>query len=64
VYCVAGNFAIAYVGKIDTHFHKASGVRGVLMADAVQNVVGIAVLVGLFSLVLDQRKNAPAPATS
>lgn len=65
LFTAAGNLAIAYVGKLDTHYHKAHGVRGVLVADAVQNVVGIVVLVALFWLVLDRHQKAsPQPALS
>ncbi|MFI5299033.1 MAG: MFS transporter [Polyangiales bacterium] len=60
LFTAAGNFAIAYVGKLDTHYHKVHGVRGVLMADAVQNIVGIVLLVALFWLVLDRHPKVVA----
>jgi MFS family permease len=59
LFTAAGNFAIAYVGKIDTHYHERFGVRGVLAADAALNVLGIAVLGALFLLLLRKPKTAP-----
>ena len=64
LFTAAGNFAIAYVGKVDTHYLEAHGVRGVLAADAVQNVVGIALLLVLFYVVLRAPKPAATPAAA
>ncbi len=62
LFTAAGNFAIAYVGKVDTHYHEAFGVRGVLASDALLNVVGIAGLLALSLFVLRAPKGAPAEA--
>jgi PAT family beta-lactamase induction signal transducer AmpG len=66
LFTAAGNAAIGYVGKIDTHYHKAFGVPGVLAADAIQNLVGIAVLLTLFAVVFRKRGDAavvPSPSS-
>ena len=44
LFVAAGNAAIAYVGVIDTRFHKAHGVEGVVGSDAGLNVIGVVVL--------------------
>jgi MFS family permease len=40
----AGNAAIAYTGVIDTQFKDSHGIGGVLTADAVLNLLGVAIL--------------------
>jgi hypothetical protein len=62
LFTAAGNFAIGWVGKVDTHYHEAYGVRGVLAADAIANVVGILGLAVLFFVVLRAPKAAPVEA--
>jgi len=62
LFTAAGNLAIGYVGKIDTHYHRAFGVSGVLMADAVQNVAGIVIMLIVFSVVFRKRGHIPALA--
>jgi PAT family beta-lactamase induction signal transducer AmpG len=57
----AGNFAIMYVGWIDTRFHEAHGPRGMLVADGAANLVGI-VLLSLFIRFVYTKLN-PEPAT-
>jgi hypothetical protein len=44
LFVAAGNAAIAYVGVVDTRFHKAHGVEGVVGSDAGLNVLGVVVL--------------------
>ena len=44
LFVAAGNAAIAYVVIVDTRFHKAHGVEGVLGSDATLNVLGVIVL--------------------
>lgn len=60
LFTAAGNAAIGYVGKIDTHYHKVFGVPGVLAADAIQNLLGIVVLLALFAVVF-RKRDAAAP---
>ncbi len=64
LFTAAGNLGIAYVGKIDTHYHKAFGVRGVLLADAAQNVVGIVALLALSAWLLRRTPTHAAAATA
>ena len=58
----AGNFAIMYVGWIDTRFHHTYGPRGLLGVDAGANVLGIILLSVMIALVY--RKKAVAPPAS
>ena len=44
LFVAAGDAAIAYVGVVDTRFHTAHGVEGVVGADAGLNVLGVVVL--------------------
>jgi MFS transporter, PAT family, beta-lactamase induction signal transducer AmpG len=44
LYNSAANFAIAWVGLVDTRFHEEHGVGGVLVSDALLNIVGAIVL--------------------
>jgi MFS family permease len=44
LFVAAGNAAIAYVGLVDTRFHEAHGVFGVIGSDALLNLAGVAVL--------------------
>ncbi|MDB4961157.1 MAG: major facilitator superfamily 1 [Myxococcales bacterium] len=44
LFVAAGNAAIAYVGFIDTRFHKKHGVEGVIASDAALNLAGVVVL--------------------
>jgi MFS family permease len=48
LYFAAGNFAILYVGLIDTRFEAAHGVEGVIGSDAALNLVGVAILAVAF----------------
>jgi MFS family permease len=48
IYNSAANFAIAYVGFVDTRFHDAYGIGGVLVSDASLNVLGAIVLGTVF----------------
>jgi len=48
LFVAAGNFAILYVGLIDTRFEAAHGVEGVIWSDATLNLVGIALLTAAF----------------
>jgi MFS family permease len=58
----AGNFAIMYVGWLDTRFHHSHGVRGLLSVDAGANVIGIILLSIMIALVY--RKKAEPIAES
>ena len=58
----AGNFAIMYVGWIDTRFHHNYGPRGLLGVDAGANVLGIILLSVMIALIY--RKKAVAPPAS
>ncbi len=51
LFTAAGNLAITYVGFFDTRFHHHYGPRGLLGADALLNVVGIAFLLLMIALV-------------
>ena len=48
IYNSAANFAIGYVGLVDTRFHDTYGIGGVLVCDAVLNVAGALVLGTVF----------------
>lgn len=48
IYNSAANFAIGYVGLIDTRFHDDYGIAGVLVCDALLNVTGALVLGTVF----------------
>lgn len=48
LFTAAGNAAIAYVGLVDTRFHEAHGVEGVVASDATLNLVGVAILALVF----------------
>jgi MFS family permease len=59
----AGNFAIAYVGLLDTRFHHLYGPRALLGADAVLNLAGVAALAVMIALVF-RRQPAQAAAAA
>lgn len=64
LYNSAANFAIAYVGLIDTRFHDEYGAGGVLVSDAALNVIGAIVLGTIFWKARSfgkQRHGAPPP---
>ena len=44
MFVAAGNFAILYVGLVDTRFDKHYGVEGVITSDAALNIAGVVVL--------------------
>lgn len=44
VFFAAGNFAILYVGLVDTQFETSYGVEGVIWSDAALNLLGVAIL--------------------
>jgi len=48
LYAASGNAAIAYVGLLDSQPHEAHGVRGMLAADGILNVIGVVVLAFVF----------------
>jgi MFS transporter, PAT family, beta-lactamase induction signal transducer AmpG len=48
MFVAAGNFAILYVGLVDTRFDQAHGVEGVITSDAVLNLAGVVVLAIVF----------------
>ncbi|MGN6110299.1 MAG: MFS transporter [Kofleriaceae bacterium] len=48
LFTAAGNAAINYVGLVDTRFHEAHGVEGVVASDAALNLIGVAVLALVF----------------
>lgn len=48
LFVAAGNAAIAYTLKVDSAFHKAHGVEGVVASDAGLNVLGVVVLAIVF----------------
>lgn len=65
IYNSAANFAISYVGLIDTRFHDAHGIEGVLVSDALLNLGGVVVLGAIFwRLGLFRRKPAQASSTA
>jgi PAT family beta-lactamase induction signal transducer AmpG len=48
LFTAASNFAITYVGWIDTRFSERHGVEGVVASDAALNLIGAAVLAVVF----------------
>lgn len=48
LFTAASNFAITYVGWIDTRFNERHGVEGVVASDAALNLIGVAVLALVF----------------
>lgn len=48
LFTAASNFAITYVGWIDTRFKESRGVEGVIASDAALNLIGVAVLALVF----------------
>lgn len=48
MFTAASNFAIGYVGLIDTRFSEQHGVAGVVASDAALNLIGAAVLAVVF----------------
>jgi MFS transporter, PAT family, beta-lactamase induction signal transducer AmpG len=48
MFTAASNFAITYVGWIDTRFSKADDVKGVVTSDALLNLAGAAILALVF----------------
>jgi len=48
LFTAASNFAITYVGWIDTRFNDSHGVEGVVTSDATLNLIGAAVLAVVF----------------
>jgi MFS family permease len=62
LFTAAGNLAIAYTGFIDTRFHEAHGPRGLYVADAALNLLGIAVLSLMLRYVLQRKPAAPQAA--
>jgi len=44
LFVAAGNFAILYVGLIDTRFESGHGVEGVIASDAALNIAGVIIL--------------------
>jgi MFS family permease len=64
MFIAAANGAIAYVGKIDAHFHKAHGVEGVVTSDAALNLGGVIVLGIVFWLLGSFGKSKHRPVTA
>ncbi len=68
----AGNFAISYVIKCEgwgrqawqAHASAATGPRGILFADAALNLVGVAVFVGVLSVLRRERSAIPGRASA
>jgi MFS transporter, PAT family, beta-lactamase induction signal transducer AmpG len=50
MFTAAGNAAITYVGLVDTRFHEAHGVEGVLWSDGLMNLGGVIVLATVFTV--------------
>lgn len=48
LFTAASNFAITYVGWIDTRFNERHGVEGVVASDAALNLIGVVVLAVVF----------------
>lgn len=48
LFTAASNFAITYVGWVDTRFNERHGVEGVIASDAALNLLGVAVLSVVF----------------
>jgi MFS family permease len=63
IYNSAANFAIGYVGLVDTRFHDEYGIVGVLVCDATLNVVGALVLGFVFWKTgsFGKRRHPPEP---
>jgi MFS family permease len=57
----AGNFAITYVGWIDTRFHTQHGPRGLLAADGALNIAGVVAL-GIMIALVFRKKDVAADA--
>jgi MFS family permease len=61
LFTAAGNGAIAYVTAVDGWGYAHHGPRGLLVTDALANIVGIAMLLGLSYALLRPRAASPAP---
>ncbi len=61
----AGNLAITYVGKIDTHFKEHHGISGVFASDALLNTAGVVILAIAFWRLgsFGRRRLSSAPAS-
>jgi len=59
LFVAAGNFAITYVGWIDTRFHHSGGPRALLGVDAGLNLLGVLVLGAVIALVYAKKEPAP-----
>jgi MFS family permease len=66
LFVAAGNTAIAWVGLVDTRFHKSRGVEGVIASDGLLNVAGIIILGFIFWRLgsFGKTRHAPPPAGS
>jgi MFS family permease len=64
LFTAAGNFAIAYVGLVDTRFHHRWGVAGLLRVDAGLNLLGIAALALMIAFLFNRTRTVEEPTTA
>src|SRR5678816_799948 len=62
LFVAAGNFAITYVGWLDTRYHHLGGPRALLGVDAGLNLLGVLVLGTVIAFVYKKKPREAAPA--